>query len=152
MGRTRRVHDTGWRARAAAAGVLAVTLVAVVGVGTPVAAAGATIAVSPSTVAAGGSVTFTGSIPTTGDGSCPASEGVTLTSSQALFPQGGFGPTVARSAAGDFTTSYQVPTSTPAGSYTVGMRCGGGNVGVTTVLAVTSTAARPVSGQPGFTG
>jgi hypothetical protein len=118
----------------------------------PVAAAGSTISVSPSSVTAGGTVTVSGSIPTTGTGSCAASDGATLTSTEALFPQGGFGPTASRSSTGSFSVTYTVPASTPAGTYSIGMRCGGGNVGVTAALTVTSGSAQPVPGQPGFTG
>ena len=131
---------------------LALALPGVVATAAPVAAAGSTISVSPSTVAAGGAVTISGSIPTSGAGSCVAGEGVTLTSTQALFPQGGFGPTAPRSASGSFSVPYQVPTSTPAATYSIGMRCGGGNVGISATLVVTVATAQPVPGQPGFTG
>jgi hypothetical protein len=137
--------------RIAGAG-LALALSAVVAAAAPVAAAGSTISVSPSSVPAGGTVTVSGSIPTSGTGSCSAGEGVTLTSTEALFPQGGFGPTAARSSSGSFSVAYGVPTTTPAGTYSIGMRCGGGNVGVTTTLTVTASSAQPVPGQPGFTG
>jgi len=143
--RTRRVR------RVLGAG-LALALAGLVAAATPVAAAGSTISVSPSTVAAGGTVTISGSIPTTGTGSCPAGDGATLTSTEALFPQGGFGPTAPRSSTGTFSVTYTVPTSSPAGSYSIGMRCGGGNVGVTATLTVTSGSAQSVPGQPGFTG
>jgi len=140
------------RALRATGAAIAVALVALVGAAVPVTAAASTITVSPSTVAAGGTITVSGSIPTTGTGSCAPSDGVTLTSTEALFPQGGFGPTVARSASGAFSTTYVVPSATPAGTYEIGMRCGGGNVGVTASLTVTSGSANAVPGQPGFTG
>ncbi len=131
---------------------LALLLPVVVAAAAPVAAAGSTISVTPSSVAAGVTVTVSGSIPTSGAGSCPAGDGVTLTSTEALFPQGGFGPTAPRSASGSFSVTYQVPSSTPAGTYSIGMRCGGGNVGISATLTVTTATAQPVAGQPGFTG
>jgi hypothetical protein len=140
-----------WIRTSRAVACVAAIGLAVVTTSTPAGAAAATIAVSPSTVAAGATVTITGSIPTTGTPSCAASEGVTLVSTQALFPQGGFGPTAPRDASGAFTISYAVPTSTPAGSYDIGMRCGGGLVGVSATLQVTG-GTRAVPGQPRFTG
>src|SRR5438132_12571389 len=47
-----------------------------------------------------------------------------------LFPPDGFGPTAARDSHGAFALTYTVPTSTPAGTYQIGARCGGGNIGV----------------------
>jgi hypothetical protein len=126
-------------------------LVGLVVAATPVAAAGSTITVSPSTVPAGGTVTISGSVPTTGTGSCAPGDGVTLTSTEALFPKGGFGATVPRTSSGSFSTTYVVPATTPSGSYQIGMRCGGGNVGVSATLTVTG-AAGAVPGEPGFTG
>jgi hypothetical protein len=131
---------------------LAMALIALGGAAVPVGAAGSTITVSPSTVPAGGTVTISGSVPTTGTGSCAPSDGATLTSTEALFPNGGFGPTVPRTSSGSFSTTYVVPASTPAGTYQIGMRCGGGNVGISATLTVTSSAAGAVPGQPGFTG
>jgi hypothetical protein len=121
----------------------------------PASAAGPSIVVAPTTVAAGGTVTISGSVPTTGAKACALPEGVTITSSEALFPNGGFGPTVARDATGAFSLTYRVPTSTPPGSYGLGLRCAGGNVGVSATLAVTAVSPAPagaVSGQANFTG
>jgi hypothetical protein len=95
----------------------------------------ASISVSPASVPAGSSVHISGSIPVK---RCPASDGATVTGDAALFPPDGFGPTAARDANGDFAVDYTVPTSTPAGSYDVGLRCGGANVGVAASLTVTA--------------
>ena len=92
----------------------------------PAYAAKPSISVSPYTVAAGSTVHISGSIPVK---KCPASDGATVTGEAALFPPDGFGPTATRDSSGDFALDYVVPTSTPAGTYTVGLRCGGGNVG-----------------------
>jgi hypothetical protein len=95
----------------------------------------ASISVSPTSVPVGSTVHISGSIPVKG---CPASDGATVTSEAVLFPPDGFGPTAARDSNGDFALDYTVPTSTPAGSYDVGLRCGGGNVGVAALLTVTA--------------
>ena len=94
------------------------------------------ISVSPSTVRAGGTVVFSGTVPTSGQSSCPAGGTVTLTSVAGLFPPDGFGPQLARNATGAFQTSYVVPTSTAPGTYDIGMRCGGGPVGPGASLVV----------------
>jgi hypothetical protein len=93
------------------------------------------ISVTPTSVPAGGTVHVSGSIPVK---RCPASDGATVTGEAALFPPDGFGPTTARDPNGDFALDYTVPTSTPAGSYDVGLRCGGANVGVSASLTVTA--------------
>jgi hypothetical protein len=93
------------------------------------------ISVSPTTEAAGASASIAGGVPIT---ACPAGETAQLTSTADLFPPDGFGPQVTRDASGNFTTSYTIPASTPPGDYSIGLRCGGGNVGVTTTLHVTA--------------
>src|SRR5689334_20052633 len=76
----------------------------------PALAAGSTISVAPATAAAGQTVVISGSVPVTGDGS------------------------------GAFRANYRVPATTAAGTYEIGLRCGGGNVGVHTTLRVTAPA------------
>lgn len=125
--------------------VLAAVTLAGVAVDTlPAAAAAGTVTVSPSVVPAGGTVTVSGSVSVA---DCPASTPVILTDT-ALFPPDGFGPTVARNASGAFSTSYTVPASTPAGAYSVGLRCGGGNVGVSAAVRVTPQVSQVPSGAP----
>jgi hypothetical protein len=108
------------------------------------------ITVSPSTAAQGDMVTISGNVPPS-PGEC--SEQVRLTDAE-LFPPDGFGPLVPLDANGDFETTYTIPTQTPPGAYSIGMRCGGGNVGVSATLHVTQAAApaAPVPAQPSFTG
>jgi hypothetical protein len=108
--------------------------------------AGASVTVSPSSTPAGGTVRFSGVVPTGCEGD------VTLTSTAALFAPDGFGPQAPRDAMGAFQVNFQVPGSTPPGTYTVGVRCGGGNVGVSTSLMVTSAPAAPMRGAPRTTG
>jgi len=112
------------------------------------------VAVAPSSAAPGEVVVISGNVPVSGAGSCPAGDPVQLTSTSALFPPDGFGPEAPRGAAGDFEVRYSLPSSTPLGDYQIGLRCGGGNVGVsaslhvaqaTTTTAATSTTAAPTT-------
>ncbi len=119
---------------------------AVMLVAAPAYGANASISVSPSTVSAGGTVHISGSIPVK---KCPASDGATVTGEAALFPPDGFGPTATRDSNGDFALDYAVPASTPAGTYNVGLRCGGGNVGVGASLTVTVPMGGPATGAGG---
>lgn len=94
------------------------------------------ITVSPSSAAPGDTVTISGEHPTTED--CPPGA-ARLTSTADLFPPDGFGPQVPSDASGEFTMSYSIPASTPPGSYRIGMRCGGGNLGGDGSLSVADT-------------
>jgi type 1 fimbria pilin len=114
-------------------------LVVILAMATPAAAANGTVVVTPTTVAAGGTIVISGSVSTT---ACPLPDGVTITSLTAVFPEAGFGPTVSRNASGAFSVTYTLPTSTPPGTYNLGMRCGGGNVGVGAALQVTAQVAQ----------
>jgi hypothetical protein len=114
----------------------------------PAYTANGTIGVTPSTVLEGGTVHISGKIPVK---KCPASDGATVTSTAALFPPDGFGPTATRDSQGAFAVDYTVPTSTPAGNYDVGLRCGGGNVGISATLKVTAVPSGGVSTGSGGT-
>jgi hypothetical protein len=103
------------------------------------------MSVSPSTVSPGGTVHISGSVSI---GECHEA---TLTDT-AVFPPDGFGPTVTLDTNGAFAVDYTVPTSTPAGTYQIGMRCGGGNVGVFTTLHVTAPTGGPATGAGGAAG
>jgi hypothetical protein len=108
------------------------------------------ITVSPSTAAQGDTVTISGNA----SACSPEGNEVRLTSTVDLFPPDGFGPLLPLDANGDFETTYTIPADTPPGTYSIGLRCGGGNVGVSTTLHVTQAAApaAPVPAQPSFTG
>jgi type 1 fimbria pilin len=129
-----------------AAGVTATGLVTVLLAVSAQATPKASISVSPSSVSPGGTVHISGSVSNQG---CSKSEPVTLTSDSALFPPDGFGPDVDRDTNGSFATDYTVPTSTPPGAYRIGMRCGGGNVGVTATLKVIAPTGGPATGAGG---
>jgi hypothetical protein len=113
---------------------------------TSVAAAAANITVSPSSASTGSTVTISGNVPVSGTASCDPADQVQLTSSGDLFPPDGFGPQATRDASGNFQTHYVIPATTPAGTYSIGMRCGGGNVGITATLRVGAGAALPPTG------
>lgn len=128
-------------------GAAAIVCTAILGTA-PAYGASASITVSPSTVSAGSTVHISGSIPVS---KCPASDGATVTGDAALFPPDGFGPTATRNGSGDFALDYVVPTSTPAGTYSVDLRCGGGNVGVSASLTV-APGGGPETGAGGTAG
>ena len=111
------------------------------------AANGASISVSPSSVAPGGTVHISGTLPFSG---CPQTDTVRVTGESSLFPPDGFGPTASRDAQGDFELDYTVPTSTTAGTYEIAMRCGGANPGVSASLTVTAVpVGAPQTGAGG---
>jgi len=114
-------------------------------VSSPADASSASVSLRPPSIRAGATRRFSGVVPTSGTPSCAGP--VTLTDSSALFP-GGFGPQAALSSSGAFHVNFHVPSSTPAGTYTVGLRCGGGNVGASTSLRVTSQVPVVPSGAP----
>jgi hypothetical protein len=127
-------------------GAAAVVLAAMLTTAPAYAAKKASITVSPSTVSAGGTVHISGSIPVK---RCAASDGATVVGQAALFPPDGFGPTTKRDSNGDFALDYAVPTSTPAGTYDIGLRCGGANVGVAAALTVITPSGGVGTGAGG---
>lgn len=100
----------------------------------------AAIAVTPATAPVKTVVTISGVIPTAGNASCPAGVATQLVSSAALFPPSGAGPQAPRNSDGSFKVTYTVPASTAPGKYTVGVRCGGGNLALGATLQVTAAA------------
>jgi LPXTG-motif cell wall-anchored protein len=102
-------------------------------------AAAASINVSPTSVPAGGSVTVSGSAsPGCGQ------EKVTL-HSKAFSHENDFAGLPAifatSEANGDFSVSTQIPSNRAPGTYTIGGRCGGGNLGVQASLQVTAASS-----------
>lgn len=136
--------------------VAAVTSLAMTGVASgrgalPGQAGQSEVTVSPSTAAPGDTVTFSGAVARD-PGEC---QSVTVTSTADLFPPDGFGPQAPLAADDTFRTTYAVPATAPAGSYHIGLRCGGGNVGVQATLVVAAPAgppATPVEAEPHLTG
>lgn len=136
--------------RLLAAAAVAASMAVVVLAGGPAYAgqnANGSIAVSPSVVPVGGTVRISGSVKTS---LCPTSDPAIPGGDSALFPRDGFGPATARDSQGAFALTYIVPNSTPAGGYQIGLRCGGGNVGVTASLLVTAEPiGAPATGAGG---
>ncbi len=115
--------------------------------GSAYAAQDGSISVSPSSLPPGGKVQIIGSIPSK---LCPASDSAIPVATADLFPPDGFGPEAARSSKGAFALSYTVPTSIPAGTYEIGVRCGGGLIGATAALRVTAVPiGAPATGAGG---
>jgi len=102
-------------------------------------ASAASIAVSPTSVTPGASVTVSGDVLVNGTRTCAAGNDVTLLSN-ALVGLGEFAGqgavTVPVDATGHFTKSVTLTSSVPAGTYPITGRCGGGNLGVQATLTV----------------
>jgi len=94
------------------------------------------LAVAPSTVRAGGSVTISGSAA-----DCPVGDTVTVLSHAFVHTHDFAGvPAVLTPVrtGGSFRTTTTIPNSRKAGRYIVTARCGGGNLGVAAYVTVTS--------------
>jgi LPXTG-motif cell wall-anchored protein len=109
------------------------------------AVAAPTITVAPSSAPRGSAVTISGSVPVSGTASCASGDPVQLTSTADLFPPDGFGPQTARDASGNFNTTYTIPSTTRPATYSIGVRCGGGAIGVSATLQVTQPATTTVA-------
>jgi hypothetical protein len=114
------------------------------------AAPAATLRVSPSSVTAGDTVVVSGSVGPSPAGSACASSLMLL--SNAFVPTDEFAGVPALTAAvkpdGTFTTTTRIPRSTPAGTYTVSGRCGGGNIGVVATLEVRAAPTATTTPAP----
>ena len=122
---------------------LAIAMVAAFWMVAPaVAATSASIQVSPASQQAGGSVRVTGTCEANTSGF--ALSHAFLHDSTHDFAGVGAAP-FTTNATGSFAVTAQIPGSTPAGTYTVSARCGGGNIGVTASLVVTAAAMTPPS-------
>jgi hypothetical protein len=110
----------------------------------------ANVRVSPRSVAAGDTVTLSGSVGPDSAGSECAS-GVTLLS-KAFVHAHDFADVPAVFAAvkpdGAFTTTTTIPRSKAAGTYTISGRCGGGNLGVSATLTVRAAASPTTTPAP----
>jgi hypothetical protein len=108
-------------------------------------AALATLQVSPSSVAAGHSVTVSGSVGLDSAGSECAS-GVTLLSRAFVHTQDFAGVPAVDAAVrpdGTLKATTTIPRSKAAGSYTITGRCGGANLGVSATLVVRAAPTTP---------
>src|SRR4051794_34298277 len=111
----------------------------------PVAGAVA-LTVTPSSIAAGGSVNVTGNCE-------PNSSGTAMSPAflhDATHDFAGVGAvTFTTDAAGNFSAAAQIPATRSPGSYKVTARCGGGNLGLEAPLVVTR-GSLPFTGRPLF--
>jgi hypothetical protein len=126
------------RTAARVAGAFALTLVAA-GVLASAASAASSITVSPSSAPRGSTVTISGNVPVSGTASCASGDPAQLTSTADLFPPDGLGPQAPRDAIGNFDITYTIPPAASSGAHSIGVRCGGGAVGVSATLQVTQT-------------
>jgi hypothetical protein len=106
--------------------------------------------VSPSSVAAGGSVTVSGSLGPESAAGSECASGVTLLSRAFVHTQDfagmpAVGATVRRD--GTFQATITIPRSRAAGSYTITGRCGG-NLGVSATLVVRAPASPTTTPAP----
>jgi len=129
---------------------MAVVLVPAMWLATPVAAApAATLHVSPPSQAAGGSVQVSGT--------CEANtSGHALSHAflhDAAHDFAGVGAVAFQTdAAGNFSVTAEIPSSTTPGRYDVTARCGGGNLGITATLTVTPASGKPTAVPAGSGG
>jgi hypothetical protein len=129
--------------------IAALLFTATVGMLAPAAPAWAapatTLQVSPSSITAGDTVVVSGSVGPAPAGS--ACETSLMLLSRAFVHTDEFAGVPALIAAvkpgGTFTTTTRIPRSTPAGTYTISGRCGGGNLGVSATLTVRAVTTTP---------
>ena len=105
--------------------------------------------VTPSTVAAGGSVQVSGTCE-------PNTSGFAISPAflhDATHDFAGVGAaSFTTDAAGSFTVTAQIPASITPGSYDVTGRCGGGNLGISVPLTVTAAGGGAPTAVPAGTG
>jgi hypothetical protein len=110
----------------------------------------ATVQVSPRSVAAGDTVTVSGSVgPDAAGSECATS--VTLLSKAFVHAHDFAGVPAVFAAVkpdGAFTVATTIPRSRPAGTYTVTGRCGGGNLGVSATLVVRAAPSPTTTPAP----
>lgn len=114
-----------------------------------VAGPAATLHVTPSSVAAGGTVQVSGT--------CEANtSGFALSHAflhDASHDFAGVGAvSFTTNASGSFSATATIPASTTPGSYDVTARCGGGNLGITAALLVTAASSGQPTAVPAGTG
>jgi hypothetical protein len=127
----------------------ALVLAALLALAGPAVAASASLHVSPTTVAAGRTVTVSGSCEANTNG---------FVISEAFFKDAthefaGLGAVAfTTGAAGTFTTHPVVAATTAPGNYVITARCGGGNLGIEAHLRVTNGNGGTPTGVPAGTG
>jgi hypothetical protein len=106
--------------------------------------------VSPSSVAAGDTVVVSGSVGPAAEGSACATSLMLLSRAFVHTQEFAGVPTVAATVHpdGTFAATTTIPRSTPAGTYDISGRCGGGNVGVLATLTVRAAPAATTTLAP----
>jgi hypothetical protein len=133
-----RVSEGGAMSRITA-GLVAAAAVLGITVGTPGFADAASIIVSPSSVAPGGDVRLSGDVLVDGTPGCEVPGTVTLISDAfaGLDEFAGVGAVnLPVDATGHFDSTVTLLASVAPGTYSIGGRCGGGNLGVNTTIVV----------------
>ena len=130
--------------------ILLIALVPGLWLATPAGASPATLHVAPVSEPAGGSVQVTGVCE-------PNSAGFAISRAflhDAAHDFAGVGAApFTTNGSGAFSATVSIPASIPPGSYDVTARCGGGNLGITVGLTVTSAAtSAPPTAVPAGTG
>jgi len=114
------------------------------------AASATTLLVSPSSTIAGDTVVVSGSVGPAPAGSACATSLMLL--SRAFVHTDEFAGVPAVVAAvrpdGTFAAATRIPRSTPAGTYTISGRCGGGNLGVSATLTVRAAPTATTTPAP----
>jgi hypothetical protein len=134
--------------------IAALLFAATVGMLAPAAPAWAapatTLQVSPSSITAGDTVVVSGSVGPAPAGSACAISLMLLSRAFAHTDESAGVPAViaAVEPGGTFTTTTRIPGSTPAGTYTISGRCGGGNIGVVATLEVRAAPTATTTPAP----
>lgn len=134
------------------AGVLALgalVLATLLGLAAPAVAASASLHVTPTTVAAGRTVTVTGSCEANTNGFV-ISAAFFRDATHEFAGQGAV--SFSTGAAGTFTTHPVIAATTAPGNYVITARCGGGNLGIEAHLTVTAASGGTPTAVPGGTG
>ena len=121
-------------------GTAALTTVLCCAAAPALAASGASLSVSPATQHQGGSVQVSGTCEANTSGF--AISGAFLHDATHEFAGVGAAPFTTDSQ-GRFDTTAMISSTVTPGSYTVSARCGGGNIGVTATVRVTSGSSVP---------
>jgi hypothetical protein len=129
--------------------VFALGAISVIWLAVPATAAAATLHVSPHTVPAGGTVRVSGTCESHTTGYAISSAFVHDASHD--FAGVGAAP-FSTNAAGAFSVSPQVAAGTAPGNYSVGARCGGGNLGISVTLTVTAATGSAPTAVPAGNG
>jgi hypothetical protein len=114
------------------------------------AASAAALRVNPSSITAGDTVVVSGSVGPAPAGSACATSVMLLSRAFVHTDEFAGVPTVVAAVkpGGTFSATTRIPGSTPAGTYTISGRCGGGNLGVVATLEVRAAPTATTTPAP----